>query len=636
MAQWQQVLPGVLMWPDSCNVYAITGPEGALIVDAGTGEWIDHVAELPVRPVALACTHFFRDHCAGATRASEELGLRVFVPEREQELFSDPLEHFRGRKTYLVYVNYWDHFAPIEPIPVAGVLRDYERVELAGLAIEVVPLPGATMNQIGIAFTVPGTSMRAVCSGETIHSAGRVPRIAPLQYNYADLWGAVEVGQAAAELRRRSVDALLPSLGQPILADADEALASLQQTMEALCSTRPEEAGALEIARGDDGRPSLTRVSEHVWLAQHSASSCAFVVGPSGGALALDYGYHAQRWWNGYPFDAYRSRALAHTLDALEEQAGVARIDVVIPSHYHDDHVAGIPFLQRSQGTECWAHESFADLLGQPAAHQFPCDNPIPTQVHRRLRDGEPITWEGIEFRFEGSSGHTRFQSLIGFEVDGLRFAHSGDQYGFIAKSSLQSHVVEPVRGEAIEDWATVTHQENHVYRGGAHLDSFARSGTWLKAQRPDIVLSGHWPPFRADEAFYELIDERTRLYEDMHRRAMPLGEVDVHFDVDSWGGWLWPYRLHLAPGETGTVRATVRNPLPRTTTLAIRLVGPAEWTGSTATLTAAARAEVSCDLTMKVVGECRRRPIALELVADGRPFGQVAEALVTVGGPAW
>ena len=38
----------------------------------------------------------------------------------------------------------------------------------------------------------------------------------------------------------------------------------------------------------------------------------------------------------------------------------------------------------------------------------------------------------------------------------------------------------------------------------------------------------------------------------------------------------------------------------------------------------------------MTVARECRRRPIALELVADGRPFGQVAEALVTVGGPAW
>ena len=568
MAEWQLVLPGVLMWPDSCNVYAITGPDGILIVDAGSGEWIDHVCELPGRPVALACTHFFRDHSAGAARAARDLGVRVLVPEREMELFSDPHEHFRARKTYLVYVNYWDHFAPIDPIPVAGVLRDYERIEVAGLEIEVIPLPGATMNQVGLGFDVPGTSQRAVCSGETIHSPGRVPRVAPLQYNYAGLWGAVEVWHSAADLRRRGVDVLLPSLGAPILADADGALDAVQHTMEALCETRPEEAGELEAARLDGGRPSLTRLSEHVWLAQHSASSCAFVVGPSGAALALDYGYHAQRWWNGYPFDTYRARVLAHTLDALRAEAGIERIDVVIPSHYHDDHVAGIPLLQRSQGTECWAHEGFADLLERPEAHQFPCDNPIPTRVDRRLRDGESVTWEGIDFRLEASSGHTRFQNLIGFEIDGLRYAHTGDQYGFIPKSSRQTHTVEPVKGDAISDWAAVVHQENHVYRGGAHLDSFAHSGAWLKAQRPDIVLSGHWAPFRADEAFYDLIDERTQRYEDVHRRAMPLAETDVHFDVDSWGGWLWPYRLHLADGETATVRATVRNPMPHAATL--------------------------------------------------------------------
>jgi len=360
------------------------------------------------------------------------------------------------------------------------------------------------------------------------------------------------------------------------------------------------------------------------------------VVGPSGSALALDYGYHAQRWWNGYPFDTYRARVLAHTLEALRAEAGIERIDVVIPSHYHDDHVAGIPILQRTQGTECWAHEGFADLLEHPDGHQFPCDNPIPTRVDRRLRDGEAISWEGIEFRFEASSGHTRFQNLIGFEIDDLRYAHTGDQYGFIPKSSFQTHTVEPVKGDAISDWAAVTHQENHVYRGGAHLDSFAHSGAWLKAQRPDIVLSGHWAPFRADEAFYDIIDERTRIYEDVHRRAMPLAATDVHFDVDSWGGWLWPYRLHLADGETTSVRATVRNPLPHAATLDVHLVGPEGWVGGAATLTAAPRAEVSCELTMTVAGECRRVPIALELVADGRPFGQVTEALVTVGGSAW
>ena len=34
-------------------------------------------------------------------------------------------------------------------------------------------------------------------------------------------------------------------------------------------------------------------------------------------------------------------------------------------------------------------------------------------------------------------------------------------------------------------------------------------------------------------------------------------------------------------------------------------------------------------------ISRCRQ-PFAVELVADGRPFGQVAEALLTVGGEAF
>src|SRR5688500_11000323 len=138
---WQQVLPDVLLWEDSCNVYAVVGPDGTLIVDAGTGQWIDGIADLPRPPVALVCTHFFRDPTAGALLAARAR-IPVYAPEGEQGRFADPAQHFRECDTYLIYDNYWALFAPIEGVPVAGVLRDYERLNLAGLDLTVVPLPG--------------------------------------------------------------------------------------------------------------------------------------------------------------------------------------------------------------------------------------------------------------------------------------------------------------------------------------------------------------------------------------------------------------------------------------------------------------------------------------------------------------
>lgn len=98
--KWVEILPGVWLFRDSCNVYAVEGPEGVLIVDAGTGRWLEKLGELPSRPAALLCTHYFRDHSAGALAASRA-GIPIYVPASEQEIFEDPAEHFRRRETYI-------------------------------------------------------------------------------------------------------------------------------------------------------------------------------------------------------------------------------------------------------------------------------------------------------------------------------------------------------------------------------------------------------------------------------------------------------------------------------------------------------------------------------------------------------
>ncbi|HRA64743.1 MAG TPA: hypothetical protein PL187_01905, partial [Caldilinea sp.] len=62
-----------------------------------------------------------------------------------------------------------------------------------------------------------------------------------------------------------------------------------------------------------------------------------------------------------------------------------------------------------------------------------------------------------------------------------------------------------------------------------------------------------------------------------------------------------------------------------------VRLVGPDGWTGSSATVHADARDEVSAKLQITPATACFRQPIAADLTVDGQPFGQVAEALISV-----
>jgi len=618
---WESVLPGVLRFRDSCNVYAVEGPEGCLIVDAGTGLWLGQLDELPAPPAALACTHFFRDHSAGALGASR-LGIPLFVPEGEREIFADPGLHFLRRESYIVYDNYWDFFAPIEAVPIAGVLRDLERLELAGLDVEVVPLPGATLTQVGLDVALPADGRRVVFCGETIHSPGRVARIAPLQYGYNDLPGAWNVIVCSSRLRARRPAALLPSLGEPLTGGIDDALEALGRNLRLHIGNRDE----LDESATLDAVP-FERVTDHVWRAGTMEAKGTFVVADSGRALAIDFGYGLGSSGLGTrPAPHLRRGTLEHAW-LLQEHAGAERIDVALVSHYHDDHVASVHLLQRVFGTECWCPDWFGDLLEHPADFTFPCLWPTPTRIDRRLPADEEAVWERIAFRVSPLSGHTRFSAAVAFEVDGVRFAHTGDQYQLLERFESSAR-------EAAPDWLTTKVLANHVYRNGAFLDSFARSARWLRAWRPDVVLSGHQPAMWTNEAFFDRVDEWTESYERMHERSMVLGGDEVHFGLDSWGGWIRPYRSHLPAPAPLTVEATVRNPLPTEAELEVRLVGPTGWNGSSTRLRAAPRAEVSCTLSITPAGPCRRQPVAIELTAGGLPFGQVAEALVTVGSP--
>jgi hypothetical protein len=402
-------LPERVRFRDSCNVYAVHGPEGSLLVDAGTGLWLDRLGELPAEPVALACTHFFRDHSAGAVRAAKH-GIPIFGAGNRQKTGTTPSPRLAGARV--------------------GAPR----------------------------------------------ACGR------------------------GQHRRRT--------GQPL-------------------PRRPHRVDSSTAAR-------------------------------------------------------------------LWEQVLVPRM------------------VQRP------ARTAGRLRISLPLADTHPRRPACATRRPRRV-GGNLVPRHTV-------SGHTRFSAAIAFEADGICFAHTGDQYHFNA-------FFDSCGLELAQNWAEDEVSANHVYRNGAFLDSFARSASWLREWRPDVVVSGHQPAMWTNDAFFDRVDEWTQAYERMHRESMVLGDDDVHFGLDSWGGWIRPYRSHVSVFRPVTITATVRNPFPATAILDMELVGPRGWHGSSARMEAGARAEVSCELSITPNAQCRRQPIAVELTANEVPFGQVAEALVTVGG---
>jgi glyoxylase-like metal-dependent hydrolase (beta-lactamase superfamily II) len=365
----------------------------------------------------------------------------------------------------------------------------------------------------------------------------------------------------------------------------------------------------------------LRQVSEHLFQLNFAESSTYILVSDSGKAMAIDSGYRRHTPTGAsYPFPRNR-RSSIHAVEALRHQTGIQSFDVVLVSHFHDDHVNGIPLLQRLHGTRCWAGENFAPILADPVAYSFPCTWPERIAVEA-IPLHAPITWEEYELTLYPMSGHTRWSTLIQFQVDGLVAMVTGDQYFFLG----------------FDDPGKAASMHNHVYRNGARLESFVESNRVMQEVRPDLILPGHGPAYRSTHQLFQRIEEYERTYRELHTRLMPLSEDDVHFDVDSRAAFIVPYRVLAEEARTLRFRVVVRNPFNHEAAANVRLVSDDGWNGPPTEVRMAARAERTVDLNITPPDgvRCRRKPVALELVVDKRPFGQVAEALVTIGHPVW
>ena len=613
--EWERLTESVWVFRDSCNVFAIRGENGMLLVNAGTGQWLDHVAELPARTTDLVCTHFFRDHSAGAAPAAER-GIRVHAPYWEQEMFADPEGLFQRRETYIVYDNIWDRFAVGAPIPIHSWLMDWENRVFAGIKIQIIPTPGATVGAVSFGMDLDGRHV--LFPGENVYAGGKIARVASLQYNYNDLSGACNLLYSIKSLLalQPAVDTLFPSMGPPVDNHAADSLRTLSESLKWTLTARHESVEGIVALEQD----CLMRISDHLYQSSYGEANTYFLISDSGKVLSIDYGYHRFHG-KGSAYDFPRNRrSILHGIDGLRRQFGIDRIDTVLVTHYHDDHVNGIPLLQRLYHTRCIAGQNFAWILEQPGASLFPCTWPEPIKVESQELN-VPFRWEEYTFTLYPMSGHTRWSTLVAFEVDGSRAVATGDQYHFVNDEHPES--------------SPSTH--NYVYRNGAFLDSFGESAEVMRSIQPQLILPGHWRVLRVGARFVEQITEYAKLYSQIHRRLMPLGDDDVHFEVDSGAGWLEPYRMIVSTGGRSlSFTATIRNPFNRPVAARLRLHESLGWSGGETDVQLPPRGEarVRVDILVPDDVKLRRHPVFLEVEIDGHRLGSIAEAIVTIGYP--
>lgn len=211
--------------PHDCNVYAVDAPEGAVLIDTGSGDSVsillDRAGDTVGRVSAVLLTHAHADHSQGGP-ACHERGIPVIAGEHTAKLLEEGTETDLGvdvaREEGVYPADY-----EFENYTVDRTFDPTTTLTVAGRRFEAVPLAGHAADHV--VYLTEGPDRTYCFVGDAIYPDGLISLLNIPGSSLADYRADVR------RLTDRDVDALLPGHGLPRLADGQ---ASIEAAAEAL------------------------------------------------------------------------------------------------------------------------------------------------------------------------------------------------------------------------------------------------------------------------------------------------------------------------------------------------------------------------------------------------------------------
>ena len=607
---------------DTCNVYLLVDGEAGLLIDSGSGAILDHLDEVGVKQIEWVLhTHHHRDQCSGTPRLQQQ-GTRVAVPVYERYLFDQVELFWQTRRIYDNYDDRNNFFTIGENLSVDAVLEDYETFQWHGFEFFILPAKGHTSGSSALLAKVDGKLIG--WTGDLLVAGGKLYQLHAMEYTYGDMIGVLFTLQSTQALRTKNVDLCLPSHGEAIT-DVRGDIDRLQHRLMA-CA----ELGRGMRVGGRDSipethylpEPKFQQLSRHLlWGGNWTCSQFYVVLSDSGKAMFVDYGHsfiphmHVSADHGGMD----KMRFIEHHLDELRENYGVTDIDLVVPTHIHDDHTCGIPFLQRHHKTKCWALEEVGQVLADPAAWaSTPCTFHQPIQIDRWLKNGERFQWEEFDFEIYHAPGQTEFHSVFAGLIDNQKVAFTGDNYFFDEVMTSGKTEIRPF--------------ETTVLRNSFQIEMHQQCVEVMRQIEPEMICPGHKAVYSCSkqdlDCYCDFIARKERVFREL------VNEPANHF-IDLFWARLLPYVAEVKPEQKLDYRLLLRNNFDKSITIEARLQPPNGWNASTEfsslQLEPGAGGELNLSALAPAVADNTRRLFTAEIKIDGESQGSVSEALVTV-----
>ncbi|GEM_PF-7108909 len=617
----EKISDSLYLLRDACNVYVIKRGNQAILIDSGEGAVLGQLAGIGVEKVEWVLqTHAHRDQC-GATPALRLLGAKVAVPEGDAKSFSDVESYWDKFEIYIRYQFKPDTYKPRANIAVDRALADGESITWQGIEFRCIATPGHTEGAGTYLAEIDGRKV-AFC-GDMIHSAGKLWNLYSFDHKYWD-GGFIGISKNLKGLDRvlgTGVQRLLPSHGGPI-DDPGAAVAQLKANLTKLYNLEPEPAApatrpAARVAAAPAPAPPATRpvpsrwtkVSEHLY---HVKYTSFLLLSNDGSALFYDY----------YALPNVTTYENYDAIVPLLRDVGAKTVDLVLVSHFHEDHVRGIPDLVKRYGAQVWAYDNTADILEHPDRYNLPCLAPEHIKVDRVLHDNETIRWKEYEFTICHFPGQTMYHQGMYGVVDGKKVFFVGDtDITPIGDPNLIN------RDQKLHGISTFLNYYL-LEPGQGYVKAIQR----VIDYNPEVLLFAHSGAHPGNPEMYKANMASMSARRDLVAAVLPYEDPNIGTDPNRVH--FYPYTLAIAPGEAFETSVVVRNHLPKAIATQVSLATPERWKVEPVTIPLSIEGRYEQRATFRVypagVPSGHRRTVITAQVQSGdENWGEPAEMLL-------
>ncbi|MHA2269952.1 MAG: MBL fold metallo-hydrolase, partial [Promethearchaeota archaeon] len=546
-----QLFENIFLFEDYVNVYVVKNGNNAILIDFGSGKILDYLPKIGINKVDyIFHTHYHRDQCFGDNIALEQ-GIKIAAPMKERKLFTEAEEFWKKKSYYDIYSLKPTFFVSTYNIPLDRTFEDKEEFKWGSYKFKIMETRGHTARSISYLLEHEGGTL--AFTGDLIHSGGKIINYFDLEYSYTDDGGSMGIGfslKSFEVILKHNPAVLLPSHGD-IIKEPTKNIEILKKKFSRVASAfRHDKIVPMAINNAMDVVEQLEK-NEDKSLFPH-------VIRRGFGTTFILLGNHQNCILIDFPGDGkFFSYDYEQIINILKEK-DVKTIDFVIPTHYHDDHIGGIPLLQQKYNIPVYALENLVDVMENPTHYRIGCLIDTPITVDRVLEDGEIFTWDDYKFQIFHFPGQTEYHMGLFTEIDGKSVFFVGD--------SMQPFLLNaPETNNNCINFCQL----------GDNVGSVKCADILLNCN-PEYLASSHMGFFKVDRDVLQKYKDHVSKYQSLIADLVAQDDPNMGFDPN-WISFK-PIRIITKPGTTCKTNLIIRNFLNKESTVQFELNLPENW----------------------------------------------------------